>query len=375
MSKATQTASIVALIERNQSVLEGDHLLIAGAPPLDLCRADLPLVERLTVLAEHRGLWARLNQEEGVDARFTFTARGDEAAQRLLFFWPKSHEAAIFLLEQARCGLAPDGELWLVGENQGGIKQAPKRLAPLLDGPLELVDNARRCRIFRGRLRAQGEPPQSNEVPWTHWSLPCERGAALTICSLPGVFAHGALDTGSARLIEQLRRRHKQARQALDFGCGAGPLGLTLLQEELAEVVELADVSAIALAAAEESARQNGLDDRVRLRPVIGAASLQEEAQGPGSSPGTRYKLIVSNPPFHEGRSTSYQPSRDLIERSPKLLRRGGELYLVANRFLPYQEPLQHAFGSEKVSILWDGPRFRVYHGTRRSPRSLKRHP
>ena len=150
--------------------------------------------------------------------------------------------------------------------------------------------------------------------------------------------------------------------QILDLGTGAGALLLALLSEYPEAQGLGVDQDSDTLATATLNAARLGLGGRARFE----VGDWLSEVSG-------RFDLIVSNPPFHEGRSTSYQPSRALIERAPKLLRRGGELYLVANRFLPYHEPLQQAFGSEKISILWDGPRFRVYHGTRRSPRSIER--
>ena len=351
-----------ALLARHQEALGGQRLLIAGAPPEDLLRSDFPPTATLTVLAERYSLWERLQGSPETDARFSFSARGDEEATTLLFFWPKAHEAALFLLERALPGLAAGGRLLLIGENQGGVRRAPllvaERFPALFAEPPEQLDNARRARIYVAQPRAPLAAQPSLDGHWRRWTLPARGEApALTICSLPGVFAHGTLDSGSELLLDALPAAGLSlAERALDFGCGAGVLGLSLLAQGLATRVDFADASALALRSTEESLAANGLTERGELLPLSGARALLPAAA-------RRYRLIISNPPFHEGRQTSYGPSEGLFKASPALLSIRGQLLLVANRFLPYLEQLQGALGEHRVEVITEDRRFRVYRG------------
>ncbi len=54
--------------------------------------------------------------------------------------------------------------------------------------------------------------------------------------------------------------------------------------------------------------------------------------------PDKKYELILSNPPFHTGRDVDYQVARAFIEQSYSALQTGGQLYLVANRFIRYEK-------------------------------------
>ena len=93
------------------------------------------------------------------------------------------------------------------------------------------------------------------------------------------------------RIAEWLGDRAPVAR-VLDIGTGSGAIALAMLTEGLAETVVGLDVSAAALAQARENFVRSKVDpDRLELRecPV---------QIWPAVSPGARFDLIVSNPPY-----------------------------------------------------------------------------
>ncbi|MCF7675277.1 MAG: methyltransferase, partial [Akkermansiaceae bacterium] len=53
------------------------------------------------------------------------------------------------------------------------------------------------------------------------------------------------------------------------------------------------------------------------------------------------YDAIVVNPAFHRGRETAVDLGVAFIHAAAAALRRGGSLYLVANRQLPYESVLE----------------------------------
>jgi 16S rRNA (guanine1207-N2)-methyltransferase len=75
--------------------------------------------------------------------------------------------------------------------------------------------------------------------------------------------------------------------------------------------------------------------------------------------PGT-YDAIVMNPPFHRGQDTRVDVGRAFIHAAARALRRGGGLYLVANRQLPYEGVLdslglawRHAGGDPGYKLIF----------------------
>ncbi|MBX7111467.1 MAG: methyltransferase, partial [Dehalococcoidia bacterium] len=52
------------------------------------------------------------------------------------------------------------------------------------------------------------------------------------------------------------------------------------------------------------------------------------------------------NPPFHLDRQTDTRTAERFIEEAHRVLRPGGHLFLVANRFLPYDRAVAAAFGN-----------------------------
>ena len=76
-----------------------------------------------------------------------------------------------------------------------------------------------------------------------------------------------------------------------------------------------------------------------------------------------RYDVIVSNPPFHQGRADQPELGQAFIRAAAQSLRPGGRLCLVANRHLPYEQALATGFGD--VRKLADAGGFKVIHAVK----------
>ncbi|HUV89496.1 MAG TPA: methyltransferase, partial [Anaerolineae bacterium] len=53
-----------------------------------------------------------------------------------------------------------------------------------------------------------------------------------------------------------------------------------------------------------------------------------------------------TNPPFHQGVGVDYEVACQFVRDAARVLRRGGRLFLVANRFLRYGDLLCETFGN-----------------------------
>ncbi|HEV2128424.1 MAG TPA: methyltransferase, partial [Thermomicrobiales bacterium] len=64
---------------------------------------------------------------------------------------------------------------------------------------------------------------------------------------------------------------------------------------------------------------------------------------------GEAYDLIVSNPPFHQGKMINYDMPQRLIGEASEHLKPGGRLVIVANAFLPYDRVMRAHFAEVDV--------------------------
>ncbi|SDF26062.1 class I SAM-dependent methyltransferase [Phytopseudomonas seleniipraecipitans] len=317
-----------------QAELFGGSVLLAGLPADDLL-GQLPMA---LGWSWHAGDHARL------DARFaeltTFGVTPPQAPfDSAVLFLPKSRELTSYLLDAVAARL-PGGVIYLVGEKRAGVERAAKQMAAF--GTPRKLDSARHCQLWQVRVEQAPDTPELSSLA-QHYSLQLADGP-LNVVTLPGVFSHGRLDVGSALLLDYLDKL--PGGHLLDFGCGAGVLGAVLKRRYPDSRVTLLDVDAFAVASSRLTLAANGLQAEVISGDGIAAAPAELSA-------------ILSNPPFHQGVHTHYQASEDLLRQAAKHLRKGGQIRLVANRFLKYPPLIEQHIGA--CHTLADAKGFRIY--------------
>ena len=144
-----------------------------------------------------------------------------------------------------------------------------------------------------------------------------------------GVFSADGPDPGSVLLAEALPG--KLGARVADLGAGWGYLTRAILERDGVKDVHLIEADLRAL----DCARANVGDGRARFH----WADATEFSDPEG------FDTIVMNPPFHRGRAGDPGLGARFIERAAALLRRGGSVFLVANRHLPYEGALAARFG------------------------------
>lgn len=153
------------------------------------------------------------------------------------------------------------------------------------------------------------------------------------------VFSQQKLDIGTAFLLEHFPKL-ESCERIIDLGCGNGLLGLRAAQLYPEANIEFYDESYSAIASARLNAEKNQLASE-RLHFFHGDC-LDQAATNSAD-------LIVNNPPFHQQHSISSHIAKQMFRQSWKALRKGGELWVVANRHLGYHKDLQTIFGNQKV--------------------------
>jgi 16S rRNA (guanine1207-N2)-methyltransferase len=69
--------------------------------------------------------------------------------------------------------------------------------------------------------------------------------------------------------------------------------------------------------------------------------------------------FVVSNPPFHDGGSEDRRLGQAFIRKAAEMLKKGGVLWLVANRHLPYEAELDAAF--KRVRMVADQGGYKIF--------------
>lgn len=269
-------------------------------------------------------------------------AFADEVAayDTALVYLPKSKPRIDAVLASTARALRPDGSLLLVGTKKQGIGSMRKRLEACV-GEAEKLLSARHCMLFEASVTPDvgaGLLPQLHrwdaEVP----------GGSVALASLPGVFANGRLDDGTAMLLRHLPT---YAERALDLGCGSGIVGAFLAQREPTIEVLSVDDDAVAVASATATAGALGLSERMRVVASDGYSAVRG-----------RFSLIASNPPFHDGVATTDVTAERFIAEAGPYLTQAGQLVVVGNRFLRYPAWFDAAF--KRWEVLEEDGRYRV---------------
>jgi 16S rRNA (guanine1207-N2)-methyltransferase len=265
---------------------------------------------------------------------------------------PKSRKLARRWLIQAYNALIDGGYCYIAGPNNLGSKSIIKDAS-------EIFGNSSILAYKKGNRIAQLvkndkttlNPDWANEpgiLPgtWVEFSIPISTHI-FQIRSLPGVFSYDHLDEGTSMLLSVCNI--PKGAMVLDIGCGYGILGMFAAHQG-AGWVDLIDNDLLAIAACKASLEQNQITNTT----VIAGDLL--------SSIGTRkYDLILSNPPFHAGQAVDYQIAEAMIIQSYQALNQGGQIIIVANRFIQYDDLIKHIFGN--VSVLASSGKFHVLNG------------
>jgi len=282
----------------------------------------------------------------GVDREVTLCP-GQGVETRLVMVMPRSRDELKWRLEVAAHILPKEADLWLAGHAREGIKSCAKILKASI-GPTTTVRTKRHCRVLMARVENTIGAEPSVLAHETRFAWEMKSGEPLELATVPGTFAHGRVDHGARAMLGVVESVYKASR-ILDLGAGAGVLGGTLATRLPQAQVDLVDHSASAFTSMQRMVSLNQLDpSRVRVH----LAGVQDAPEGP-------FDLVVTNPPFHEGRHQNRTLVDDFADSARARLTRGGTLLLVANRHLGYADSLRAKFSY--VDVAYEDTRFRVW--------------
>ncbi len=266
---------------------------------------------------------------------------------------PRGREVQRELIRGAARVLRPGGRFYLVASTRVGVKGAIAYARDLFG----------RCGVVRQKkgyhvamtVRSEGVEPPPPRDAYVARSLNLD-GAETTLVSKPGVFAWDRLDEGTAHLVDAMEIDADD--RVLDVGCGTGLAGLAAARRAPNGRVVLVDSDLRAARSARYTLEANGTGN---------AGVLLSDAVSTVVG-GRHFDAVITNPPFHQGREVDYEVAHEFVCHSERLLRRGGRLFLVGNRFIGYDDLIRQTFGN--VDAAYVGSSYHVL-TARASVRSL----
>ena len=326
------------VILRNASRLRPGPVLLVN-PPRDSLFRDLEQGGWPVQISTQDFGDCRWLQSSGASVTFDAVPEPLTPCASIILNLPREKERLGMMLHALAAWMSTDTALWVVGENRAGIKSAGRHLERCFQSVSKL-DSARHCGVFEATGPRKDTPFTLSDYA-EHW--PVEFGGKrIEVVSLPGVFAHGRLDNGSRLLLQTLEKLQPSDR-ILDFACGSGVIGCSLLAMDTGAELTLLDVSALALESSRLTLVQNG------LKGALLASDGLSELEG-------KYDWVISNPPFHRGVSNDLEIAAEFFRRAGTFLSENGRIVIVCNRHLPYASWLRNHF--EQVLLLDENAEF-----------------
>jgi len=273
------------------------------------------------------GFNAEAESLEGAYDNLPLTAALLEGATVVLMQLPKSLDELDDFARAIAAWASPDVTVYAGGR----IKHMTTSMNDVFLRYFEQVDVSlarQKSRVLTvTKPRPDVAPPAPREE--THSDI------GLTIAASGGAFAGTKLDIGTRVLLKVLAKAAPSAASAIDLGCGTGVLAAALAVARPEIRVIASDQSAAAVASALRTMELNGVSDRVS---VVRDDALQ-------SQPDDSADLIVLNPPFHVGAVVHTGIALGLFEDAARVLKPGGELWVVFNSHLGYRQALARIVG------------------------------
>lgn len=336
------------LIERNiNRFLAVKSLLVMGPPADDLINIlpDVGIVTTTDIVA-----YEYMRSKDNHHGRVLFQEAAEVAAvgelyEAVLIFMPKSKDELRYRLLNAHALLREKGNIFLVGAKKEGIASADKVMATL-GGKVLKVDSARHCTLWVTQPLKPAKP--FSIADWESVYRANVSDATFDVCNIPGVFAHKHIDIGTEFLLQSIAPKVADFKgEWLDFACGAGVIAAFMVKTNPRLLMTGVDSSALAVYCAR------------RTFELMGAKGNFLASDGFDNVCERRFDGIVTNPPFHTGIDTDYSITEAFIQKSKKMLKKNGQLFMVANNFLDYDEQLRQVFGN--VETIAANTKFNIY--------------
>jgi 16S rRNA (guanine1207-N2)-methyltransferase len=263
------------------------------------------------------------------------TALDDQSLDSIAIHAPAGVVERRFVLAHALRALTVDGRLTVFGPKDRGGLRLRKELEAF---GCVVGESAKKHYRICVALRPEGPVGLQEAI-----NAGAPRRATEDLWTQPGIFSWDRLDPGTALLVKTLPLF---VGAGADFGCGIGWLSRTILASPKVTKLSLVDLDRRAI----DAACRNIDDPR--------ADFVWGDVRQVASTLGT-LDFVVTNPPFHETGGEDRSLGQSFIRTAAAALRKGGDLWIVANRHLPYEAILAEHFA--KVRLAGETNGYKVY--------------
>ena len=163
-----------------------------------------------------------------------------------------------------------------------------------------------------------------------------DKETGLTLVNHANVFSRDHLDIGSRFLMSQMEKI-PAAHKVVDLACGNGVLGISYQKTNQDAEMLYTDESYMAVASAQINHAKCLPNSKQQPQFITqnGLANVADDS----------VDLVLCNPPFHQQHAIGEGIAAQLFGDAKRCLKRGGQLWIVANHHLGYQDRLNRLFG------------------------------
>jgi 23S rRNA (guanine1835-N2)-methyltransferase len=241
---------------------------------------------------------------------------------------PKNLALLEYQLIQLKPHLADNARLMLAGM----VKAMPPSIWKLLEkitGPTETSRAQKKARIITVRPNPQ-LPQISSKYPLS-WKL---EDTDFTLVNHANTFSREKLDNGTRLMLQHLPETEGEG-DIVDLGCGNGVLGLIAAHKNPLANIHFVDESYMAIESSRLNVQQLGeRTGAVHFYSADGLKGFADNSQD----------LVLCNPPFHQEKAQLDTVAVSMFAESARVLREGGELWVIGNRHLHYHNKLKAWF-------------------------------
>ncbi len=190
---------------------------------------------------------------------------------------------------------------------------------------------SQKARLISCKANLTGEQPALKSMLKTYQVPEYD----LTLDNHPNLFSRDRLDIGSRFLLENFPIV-ESAKTIIDMACGNGVLGIQAGRQNPDASIVFTDESYMAIASAKHNAERYLVAEQATFELTDSVNSIANEDAD----------LIINNPPFHQQHVVGDFIARRMFKDARRVLKKQGELWVVANRQLGYHVVLKKLFGN-----------------------------
>jgi 16S rRNA (guanine1207-N2)-methyltransferase len=234
----------------------------------------------------------------------------------------------------------------------GMVKALPASVWKLLEqliGSTQTSLAKKKARLIFARFDEKLTIPANNPYP-IRYQL---ENTAYWLTNHANVFSRDHLDIGTRFFLQHLPSQDS-AIDIIDLACGNGVVGLIAAERNPKARLHFVDESFMAVASAQTNFYSAFCEQREASFQVgDGLSDFAEQSAD----------IVLCNPPFHQQHTIGDQIAVQFFKQAKTVLKRTGELWVIGNRHLQYQQDLNRLFAN--CTVIASNSKFTIWRATR----------